>query len=321
MAILALQLRFFWPNLLSFVDFSICTSATASVEHCSPHGEVPWSIVVVNRRVLTLSRAMTGTVSVLNVWGFCMHARWFTGYQNVHFVKISISEPSTLGLRFLKRSHPFFSVAASAAPYESATWSSDVELEAMESEQTGLAFSLPLSPEHVRVNSPVEFAHDYLYPSPEARDTVSFGLDDVLLTAASDSEDFGPALADAFPPGLLRPTPSSWTCFPAPLRSSRWIGPMSPASLSLRNSTSDSLVARNPGLKGGSYHFSVICITRSPDPGNSLFPPVLLTWQPLTSPTWWVLWSRAILPFRWSRTLPPFTFLGAFLEVSSPPSD
>ncbi len=70
----------------------------------------------------------------------------------------------------------------------------------MESEQTGLAFSLPLSPEHVRVNSPVEFAHDYLYPSPEARDTVSFGLDDVLPTAASDSEDFGTVLAAALPP-------------------------------------------------------------------------------------------------------------------------
>ncbi len=49
-------------------------------------------------------------------------------------------------------------------------------------------------------NSPVEFTHDYLFPSPEARDTVSFGLDDVLITAASDSEDFGPTLADAFPP-------------------------------------------------------------------------------------------------------------------------
>ncbi len=59
----------------------------------------------------------------------------------------------------------------------------------MESEQTGLAFSLPPSPEHVRANSPAEFAHDYLYPSPGARDTVSFGLDDVLLTAASNSED------------------------------------------------------------------------------------------------------------------------------------
>ncbi|KAF4101349.1 hypothetical protein G5714_017781 [Onychostoma macrolepis] len=34
---------------------------------------------------------------------------------------------------------------------ESTTWGSDVELEAMESEQTGFASSLPLSPEHVRV--------------------------------------------------------------------------------------------------------------------------------------------------------------------------
>ncbi len=59
---------------------------------------------------------------------------------------------------------------ASAASRESATWGSDAELEAMESEQTGLAFSLPPYPEHVRVNSPVEFAHDYLYPSPGARD-------------------------------------------------------------------------------------------------------------------------------------------------------
>ncbi len=46
-------------------------------------------------------------------------------------------------------------------------------------------------------NSPVEFMQDYLFPSPGARDTISFGIDDVLLTAASDSEDFGPALADA----------------------------------------------------------------------------------------------------------------------------
>ncbi len=64
---------------------------------------------------------------------------------------------------------------------------SDVELEEMESEQTGLAFSLPPSPERVRANSPVEFAQDYLFPSPRARDTVSFGLDDILHTAASDS--------------------------------------------------------------------------------------------------------------------------------------
>ncbi len=77
----------------------------------------------------------------------------------------------------------------------------------MESEQTGLAFSLPLSPEHVRANSPVEFAYDYLYPSPEVRDTVSFGLDDILLTAASDSEDYGPVLVDALPPSSQEAQP------------------------------------------------------------------------------------------------------------------
>ncbi len=98
---------------------------------------------------------------------------------------------------------------ASAASRESATWGSDVELEAMESEQTGLAFSLPPSPEHVRANSPVGFAHDYLYPSPGARDTVSFGLDDILLTAASDSEDFGPALVAAAPPSGQEARPSA----------------------------------------------------------------------------------------------------------------
>ncbi len=51
----------------------------------------------------------------------------------------------------------------------------------------------------MRANSPVEFTQDYLFPSPRPRDTVSFGIDDVLLTAASDSEDFGPSLADALP--------------------------------------------------------------------------------------------------------------------------
>ncbi len=70
------------------------------------------------------------------------------------------------------------------------------------------AFSLPpsLPPP---IYSPVEFAHEYLYPSPGARDTVSFGLDDILLTASSDSKDFGPALADALPPSGQEARPSA----------------------------------------------------------------------------------------------------------------
>ncbi len=108
--------------------------------------------------------------------------------------------------------------------------------------------------------------------------------------------------------GLQRPTLSSWTCFRAPLRSSRWIAPTSPASLELRNSMSGSLAAQIPSLNGGSCHFSVICIKRSPDPGSSLFPPALLTRRPLTSPTLWVLWSRVTPPCRWLRTLWPTIF-------------
>ncbi len=64
----------------------------------------------------------------------------------------------------MKGNPPFFPRRASstfAAPREAvasreaATWGSDVELEEMESEQTGLALSLPPSPERVRANSPV----------------------------------------------------------------------------------------------------------------------------------------------------------------------
>ncbi len=64
------------------------------------------------------------------------------GHQKANFVKISVSDPSALGLKFLIGSHPFFPVAAWRSPWPiaSATWGSDVELEAMESEQTGLAF-------------------------------------------------------------------------------------------------------------------------------------------------------------------------------------
>ncbi len=66
--------RSHYPSLLrfltqlTFLRSSICTSATASVELCSPRGEVPWSYAAVNRRVRDSSLAMTrtdkGTVGV-----------------------------------------------------------------------------------------------------------------------------------------------------------------------------------------------------------------------------------------------------------------
>ncbi len=71
--------------------------------------------------------------------------------------------------------------------------------------------------------------------------------------------------------GLHRPILSSWTCFRVPLRSSRWIWPDEP-----RESRSSKLDERflsgvNSKMSGGCCCFSVICIRRSPDPGNSLF--------------------------------------------------
>ncbi len=95
-----------------FLDYlSICTSATAVVELCSPRSEVPWKNLAASRRALTLLWATTRTVSVLSLCVFRMPARRFMGCQNVHFVKTSVSKPSALGLRFLKRSHPCFSIA------------------------------------------------------------------------------------------------------------------------------------------------------------------------------------------------------------------
>ncbi len=46
--------------------------------------------------------------------------------------------------------------------------------------------------------SKTEFEPEYLYPSPEARDAISFGLD-----------DYRPALADALPPNGQEVRPSA----------------------------------------------------------------------------------------------------------------
>ncbi len=94
-------------------------------------------------------------------------------------------------LRLVRRNHPSFPVAPQRPPRPLVRPRPGVRM---------------LSSRRWRVSrqaSPFLYrarAHDYLFPSSRARDTVSFGLDDILQTAASDSEDFGPALADALPP-------------------------------------------------------------------------------------------------------------------------
>ncbi len=174
----------------------------------------------------------------------------------------------------------------------------------MKSEQIGLAFSLPPSPERVCVNSPVEFTQDYLFPSPRARDSVSFGIDDVLLTVASDSVVFGPVLVDAL-------TLSSQDARPSPAYS-ELVDVLSRTTEKLaldwpdepRESRSSKLDERflsgsNSKPERRKLPFLVICIMRSPDPGNRHFLPASLTWRPLTSPTLLVLWSRATPPCLW----------------------
>ncbi len=75
-----------------------------------------------------------------------------------------------------------------------ATPSLDAELEAIESEQISL--SLPPSSGRHRANYLVQFSRSCLAPSLEAREAVSFGLEDILYTAASNSEEFGAASLD-----------------------------------------------------------------------------------------------------------------------------
>ncbi len=96
--------------------------------------------------------------------------------------------------------------------HEAAAWSSEAELEAMENEQFSL--SLPPSPGRHRANSPVQFSRGCLAPSLEARDAVSFGLED----NAGPSHSTLSRLA-ARRHGLLRPTLSLLRFWRTPLRS------------------------------------------------------------------------------------------------------
>ncbi len=191
-----------WPKYHIFnAIYPFALRRLPTVELCSPCGEVPWSVAAVNRRARDSSLAMTHTVSALSVWGFAREAVYGISKckfcENLRLITLrSRLEACEKESSIFPRRAP----EASAASRDHATWGSDVELEEMESEQTGLAFSLPPSPERVR---------DYLFLSPRARDTISFGLDDILQTAASDSEDFGPALADALPPSGQEARPSA----------------------------------------------------------------------------------------------------------------
>ncbi len=194
--ILPFVVAIFWPKYHISRDLSICTSATA---YSGNLFSLRWSAMEYRRCQPPCARFITRddpNSKCIKCLGFSHACEVVSGISKCKFCENLrlITLRSRLAACEKESSiFPCRAPEASAASHEPTTWGSDVELEEMESEQTGLAFSLPPSPECVRANSLVEFAHDYLFPSPRACDTVSFGLDYILQTAASDSEDFGPA--------------------------------------------------------------------------------------------------------------------------------
>ncbi|KAF4105162.1 hypothetical protein G5714_014493 [Onychostoma macrolepis] len=83
----------------------------------------------------------------------CSHLIVSDDQHNLWFLIVNLPFSSTVLLREASFLH------------EAAGWSSDAELEAMESEQFPL--SLPPSPERHRVDSPIKFSRGCLAPSPE----------------------------------------------------------------------------------------------------------------------------------------------------------
>ncbi len=143
------MLRFFCPKChISNANYPFALQRLPTVELCSPCSKVPWSSTAVNRRARDSSLVMTHTVSILSVWGFRMHAKRFMGSEKCKFCENLRLITLHSRLEACEKESYIF---PRRAP-EASAWGSDVELEEMESEQTGLAFSLPPSPEHVRIH-------------------------------------------------------------------------------------------------------------------------------------------------------------------------
>ncbi len=143
-AIIALLLRFFWPkyNLLGH-GFSICTSATA---YSGTLFSSRWSAMEYRRCQPPCARFIASD----DPHSKCVKCSGFSHAREAVYGISKCTFCENLRLRtlhsrlevFEKESSvfPHHAPEASAAHPESATWGSDVELEALESEQTGLAF-------------------------------------------------------------------------------------------------------------------------------------------------------------------------------------
>ncbi len=121
----------------------------------------------------------------------------------------SISKPSALGLRFLKGSHPCFPVAPRRPPRPSVNPRPGVRMWSSRRWRVSRRASPFLSLSHPSTCAWVRRLNSRMITYILACNTVSFGLDDVLFTAASDSEDFGPALTDSLPPSGQEVWPSA----------------------------------------------------------------------------------------------------------------
>ncbi len=160
-------LRFFWPKYhirtrFIHLHFGDCLQWNFVLLAVKCHGVSPLSTAV---------RAIHPHCKCIKCLGFSHARKAVYGIskckfcENLHLITLrSWLEACEKESSIFPRRAP----EASSASRESATWGSDVKLVEMESEQTALAFFLPPSPERVR---------DYFFPSPRARDTVSFGLD------------------------------------------------------------------------------------------------------------------------------------------------
>ncbi len=243
-----------------------------------------------------------------------MHARRFMGFQIVYFVKIFVSEPSALGLRCSKRSHLFLPVA----PRRFGCWARGYGAWA----------------DRPRLFSPSLFrarAHDYLYPSPGARDNSLLRARWYTANSSLRLRGFRACFRGcssrlaARRRGLPRPTLSTWTCFRAPLRSSLWIGPMSPASLETRVETRRA-VPYQPKFHTWKEEAAVLQWSASRDlqilEAAFFLPPYQRGSRWLHQPCGFC--GAGLHRHSCGRgysSLPSFALFGAFLEVSSPPSN
>ncbi len=206
-AILPLLLRFFWPDFVRFLlgflrlHFCDCSSGTLFSSW--------WSAIEYRRCQLPCPLYITSDgphSNCVKCMGFSHTPEVVYGISKCKLFENFISKPSALGWQFLRGSperplRPSVNSEPGARFWSSRRWRTSRRASPI------LSLSrLSTCTWILRLNISI---FEYLFPSPEARNIISFRLDNMLFTAGSDSEDFGPALADALPPSGQKARPSA----------------------------------------------------------------------------------------------------------------